>query len=116
LKFHGLLSYAVVLIGMLKLDKVSTPTTKYSNLLQPTSTMKSQKLIRVAIAAAGSTTGIASNLGLSRAAVSAWARRGRVPAKWIEPLCAMGGVIHPKDLLMAMAEERICEPLSALDR
>ncbi len=77
--------------------------------------MKSRKLIRMAIAAAGSTSRTAANLGLSRGAVSAWARRGRVPAKWIEPLCALGGVVHPNDLLTAMSQERICEPLATLD-
>ena len=77
--------------------------------------MKSQKLIRVAIAAAGSTSRTAADLGLSRSAVGAWARRGRVPAKWIEPLCALGGVVHPNDLLRAMSQERISQPLAVLD-
>ena len=104
-----------MLVIMLALDKVSTLMTQCSHWLQTRSSMKSQKLIRVAIAAAGSTSRTAADLGLSRGAVSAWARRGRVPAKWIEPLCALGGLVHPNDLLTAMAQERICEPLSTMD-
>lgn len=77
--------------------------------------MKAKRFIRAAIAAGGSTKQTAAHLGLSSSAVSAWARRGRVPARWVEPLCRLGGVVQASDVLIAMAQERINPPLSALD-
>lgn len=63
-----------------------------------------QRLIRAAIAAAGSTREISKALQVSPSAVNAWTMRGRIPSRHVETLCLMGGnVVTPEQIRHALS-------------
>jgi hypothetical protein len=65
-----------------------------------------RQVIRAAIAAAGGSPRISEALGIGEGTVSAWTARGSVPARWVQPLCELGGhVVKAEQLLEAMARE-----------
>lgn len=65
-----------------------------------------KRLIRAAIAAAGTAPEIAPKLGIGSAAIYRWISRGRIPSEYIKPICEMGGnAITPDQILDALTRE-----------
>jgi hypothetical protein len=56
-------------------------------------------MIKLAIMAAGGPHEVAKAFGITHWAVRQWVVTRRVPLKKIRPLCAMGGVITPDQIL-----------------
>ena len=56
-------------------------------------------LIKVAVEAAGGRIKAAQALGVSPWTVTGWQRTRRMPADKIRPLCSLGGVLTPEQIL-----------------